>query len=344
MYSQNEEPTLSRLTLSKKHFLFLFLLIIPFIFSTGYGFNSGKPKGVYHRVKKGETLYSIARAYSVHVQDLAEVNNVENLNQVEVDQVLFIPDANEVVEDVILQMRNQGSASGRKKPASGGTSISTMPPGREGSSPAKQASKPESSPPSGVPFPKTSTIPPGSATGEVPEKQKEEATPTKREDQPVKESPPAPSPAPPKNSTGPLNKKEELPTEAAGKLQFDKKRFVWPVKGRVISRFGIQPNKMYHNWISISAKDMMPVVAAASGTVIFSSELKDYGETIIIKHADNFATVYTHLKVRKVHLDDAVKKGEPIALVGKIGEEDKIYLNFEVRHQNRARNPLFFLP
>lgn len=160
---------------------------------------------------------------------------------------------------------------------------------------------------------------------------------------PPKAPPPAPPPKPVKNAAGSLNK-EELPTDVSGKLQFDKKRFIWPVKGRVISRFGIQPNKMYHNWISISGKDMTPVVAAAGGTVIFSSELKDYGETIIIKHADNFATVYTHLKTRKVRLDDTVRKGDTIALIGKIGEEDKVYLNFEVRHQNRARNPLFFLP
>jgi len=357
MSLQYEEPTLSRLTLSKKHLIFLFLLIIPFFCSPSYGLNSGKPTGVYHRVKKGETLYSIARAYKVHVQDLAEVNNVEDPNHVEVDRVLFIPDADEVVEDVMLLLRKEGSASGRNKPTGSEPALSKIPPGKgvapapqqipseKGASPApKQVPKTESAPPADVPLPKASPLPPGSVPGEIPETPKEETTAPEPEELPLKASPPAPLPAPAKNSAGSLNKKEELPTEAPGKLQLDKKRFVWPVKGRVISRFGIQPNKMYHNWISISAKDMTPVIAAASGTVIFSSELKDYGETIIIKHADNFATVYTHLKTRKVRLDDSVKKGDPIALVGKIGQEDKIYLNFEVRHQNRARNPLFFLP
>jgi lipoprotein NlpD len=344
MYSRNEEPTLSRLTLTKKHLIFLFLLFIPFIFSTSYGFKSGKPKGVYHRVKKGETLYSIAKAYKVHVQDLAEVNNVENPDLVKTDQVIFVPDASEVIEDVMLQMRTQGSVPGQTKPTGEEKSVSKAPPGREAASVPKQVSKIESSPPSDASAPKTSPSPSGSATGELPEKAKEEAPSMEREDVPLKASPPAPLPAPARNGTGSSNKKEELPAELQGKLQFDKKRFVWPVKGRVTSRFGIQPNKMYHNWISISAKDMTPVVAAAGGTVIFSSELKDYGETIIVKHADNFATVYTHLKVRKVRLDDSVKKGDPIALIGKIGQEDKVYLNFEVRHQNRARNPLFFLP
>lgn len=345
MSLQYEEPTLSRLTLSKKHLIFLFLLIIPFLCSPSYGLNSGKPKGVYHRVKKGETLYSIARAYKVHVQDLAEVNNVEDPNHVEVDRVLFIPDADEVVEDVMLLLRKEGAASDRNKPPAGAEPVVTKAPVGKGAPPApKQVSKPESSPPLEAPLPKASPIPTGSAVGQSPEKPKGETVSPEPEETPLKAVPPAPAPAPAKNGAGALNKKEELPAESSGKLQFDKKRFVWPVKGRVISQFGIQPNKMYHNWISISAKDMTPVVAAAGGTVIFSAELKDYGETIIIKHADNFATVYTHLKTRKVRLDDSVKKGDTIALVGKIGQEDKVYLNFEVRHQNRARNPLFFLP
>ncbi len=331
------------MTLSKKHFIFLFLLFIPFIFSDVYGFKSGKPKGVYHRVKKGETLYSIAKAYSVHVQDLAEVNNVENPDLIEADQVLFVPHANEVIEDVMLLLRAQGFDPLRNKPPAGEEPVAKSPPGGESPSRSKPLLKSDGSRTSDVESPKASPSLPGSAAGEISETPEEEAAPKEWEELPPKAPPPAPPPKPVKNAAGSLNK-EELPTDASGKLQFDKKRFIWPVKGRVISRFGIQPNKMYHNWISISGKDMTPVVAAAGGTVIFSSELKDYGETIIIKHADNFATVYTHLKTRKVRLDDTVRKGDTIALIGKIGEEDKVYLNFEVRHQNRARNPLFFLP
>jgi len=333
------------LTLSPKHLIFLlFLLFIPFIFTLSYGFKSGQLKGVYHRVKKGETLYSIARAYKVHIQDLAEVNHVENPSQVEVDRVLFIPDADEVVEEVLLLMKTEESASERKKPAVEEKSVSRVPSERDAGSVPRPSVGTEDRTPSALPSEKASPPPSeSSAMEETPEMPNEEADSAGKKDLPRKEGPPATSPAPAKSSAGSLNK-EELQTGVSGKPQFDKKRFIWPVKGRVISRFGIQPNKMYYNWISISAQDMAPVVAAASGTVIFSSELKDYGETIIIKHTDNFTTVYTHLKVRKVRLDDPVKKGEVIALVGRIGKEGKVYLNFEVRHQNRAKNPLFFLP
>lgn len=321
----------------------LLILLLPLIVTNSYGLKPGKLKGVYHRVKKGETLYSIARAYRVHIQDLAEVNNIDDTNRIEMDQVLFVPDATEVVEDIMLLLRMQDPAARRNKQATGERLISRIPPG--GDSPSVRGRMPETEsivPPeavsSGLP-----QQPSGSAVEEPSETLAPAAPPTGQDAVSPKESVPFPRQAPSKSGAGTLNK-EPPQADVPGKVQFEKKRFIWPVKGRVISQFGVQPNGMYHNWISISAKDMAPVIAAASGTVIFSAELKDYGETIIIKHTDNFATVYTHLKVRKVLLDDSVRKGESIALVGRLGKEENVYLNFEVRHQNRARNPLFFLP
>ena len=87
-----------------------------------------------------------------------------------------------------------------------------------------------------------------------------------------------------------------------------------------------------------------PVLAAASGTVIFSNSLKDYGETVIIKHQDNFATVYTNLSGRIVQMDDKIRKGGRIAFLGKTEKKGEATLKFEIRHKNKARNPLFFLP
>lgn len=341
---RNKEPALNRLIPSKKHliFLLLLLLLLPFIFSNGYGYKSGKLKGVYHRVKKGETLYSIARAYHVHVQDLAEVNNVEDPRLIEVDQVIFIPDATEVVEDVMLLLRKKEATSGRNKSVVQKISVSRKQAERDTASVNSPSSETRNNPPSEI-VRQTPIQPPSESKVEQSPERPKETVVTAEEPSSSREDLPIPLSFPATSDVRPVRKKD-LEAGAYGKVQFDKKRFIWPVKGKIISRFGIQPNGMYYNWISISARDMAPVVAAAGGTVIFSAELKDYGETIILKHADNFATVYTHLKVRKVLLDDLVKKGELIALVGKLGKEDKVYLNFEVRHQNKARNPVFFLP
>jgi lipoprotein NlpD len=138
--------------------------------------------------------------------------------------------------------------------------------------------------------------------------------------------------------------KKKSPAEEKDEVRFEKRRFIWPVRGSVKTRFGIQPNKTYYNWIKIASVAGMKVKAAASGIVIFSAKLKDYGETIIIRHEDNYATVYTHLKKRYVKTDQNIKKGEEIALLGEVDEAGSVYMNFEVRLKGKARNPLFFLP
>lgn len=49
--------------------------------------------GIYHQVKPGQTLWRIAKAYSVDVQTLAQVNHLSNANALEVNQKLYIPGA-----------------------------------------------------------------------------------------------------------------------------------------------------------------------------------------------------------------------------------------------------------
>ena len=61
------------------------------------GFNYEKPKRekaktktldtTYYKVKKGDTLYSIARKFNISVSKLKQVNNLKN-NTISIDQVL----------------------------------------------------------------------------------------------------------------------------------------------------------------------------------------------------------------------------------------------------------------
>ena len=54
--------------------------------------------GVTHVVKKGETLYRIARAYGVPTQELMEVNDLADPRQLAVGMELFVPGAARAVE------------------------------------------------------------------------------------------------------------------------------------------------------------------------------------------------------------------------------------------------------
>ena len=60
--------------------------------------NTYKTKGVYHSVKKGETISDIARAYNTNPGKLAEINHIKSPGRLEENSVVFIPDAVQVVD------------------------------------------------------------------------------------------------------------------------------------------------------------------------------------------------------------------------------------------------------
>ncbi len=57
-----------------------------------------KPKGSYHKVKKGQTLWFIAKAYGVSVEEVIAANNIPNGAAIEVGQLVLIPGAKESKE------------------------------------------------------------------------------------------------------------------------------------------------------------------------------------------------------------------------------------------------------
>ncbi|MDP2653879.1 MAG: peptidoglycan DD-metalloendopeptidase family protein [Candidatus Omnitrophota bacterium] len=50
-------------------------------------------KGIYHKVGKGETIWRIANAYHVKIDDIIKINNIPNVAHIEENQLLFIPGA-----------------------------------------------------------------------------------------------------------------------------------------------------------------------------------------------------------------------------------------------------------
>lgn len=58
--------------------------------------------GVYHKVRKGETLWRIAQTYNTSVEDLARANNIPKVATIEENQLVFIPGA-ETVKEILLE-------------------------------------------------------------------------------------------------------------------------------------------------------------------------------------------------------------------------------------------------
>ena len=48
--------------------------------------------GVYHRVRRGETLWSICRRYGANLQEVAEINGIESPASIRAGEQIFIPD------------------------------------------------------------------------------------------------------------------------------------------------------------------------------------------------------------------------------------------------------------
>lgn len=122
-------------------------------------------------------------------------------------------------------------------------------------------------------------------------------------------------------------------------------KFMWPVKGMVISGFGVIGKGRKNDGINIKAARGTAVKAADKGTVAYAgNELKGFGNLILIKHPDGWITAYAHNDKLLVRKGQKVIKGEKIATVGSTGGVNSPQLHFEVRAGKKAVNPRKYLP
>ena len=120
--------------------------------------------------------------------------------------------------------------------------------------------------------------------------------------------------------------------------------FTWPVSGgRISSTFGPRGHS-FHDGIDIAVAPGTRVAAARDGAVIYSDQLRGYGNVVIVEHGGGYATVYAHNEENLVRAGDRVRQGQAIARVGSSGRTSGPNLHFEVRKNNIARNPVYFLP
>jgi murein DD-endopeptidase MepM/ murein hydrolase activator NlpD len=120
--------------------------------------------------------------------------------------------------------------------------------------------------------------------------------------------------------------------------------FAWPVSGRVISDFGTTSNGGKNDGINIATSMDTPIHASASGTVTYAGdELKNYGNLVLIKHADGFTTAYAHADRLVVSRGDTVTKGQVIGYAGHTGDVATPQLHFEIREQTTPVNPRSYL-
>lgn len=117
----------------------------------------------------------------------------------------------------------------------------------------------------------------------------------------------------------------------------------WPVRGRVISNFGKAGGKA-GDGIDIAVPSGTPVKAAENGVVIYAGDgLKEFGNTVLVRHDNGLVTVYGHASELKVARGQTVKRGQEVALSGMSGQTDSPKLHFEVRKNSAPVDPSGFL-
>jgi len=117
-----------------------------------------------------------------------------------------------------------------------------------------------------------------------------------------------------------------------------------PVSGPVSSGFGPRraPKKgasTNHAGLDYAVAEGTPVAAAADGEVIYAGPRGNYGNRVVIRHADGTETSYSHLSAIDVKVGDRVRGGQAVAASGSTGNVTGPHLHFEVRQGGRYVDP-----
>jgi murein DD-endopeptidase MepM/ murein hydrolase activator NlpD len=167
----------------------------------------------------------------------------------------------------------------------------------------------------------------------------------------VQADPPAALPLPPRlpgeaPTAGPTPPSPVAPATAAvpQPLPLSGGKFLWPVSGKIISRFGAKQGGLHNDGINIAAPRGTPVRATENGVVAYAgNELRGFGNLLLIRHADGWVSAYAHNETLLVKRGDRVQRGQTIAHVGATGNVSSPQLHFELRRGANAVDPLSVL-
>jgi murein DD-endopeptidase MepM/ murein hydrolase activator NlpD len=130
------------------------------------------------------------------------------------------------------------------------------------------------------------------------------------------------------------------PAMAAAASDSANPEFRWPARGRVIQGFGAGGN----DGINIAVPEGTQVKAAEGGVVAYAgSELKGYGNLVLIRHPNGFVTAYANNGSLNVKRGETVKRGQVIALSGQSGNVSSPQLHFELRKGSKPVDPSTYL-
>ena len=125
--------------------------------------------------------------------------------------------------------------------------------------------------------------------------------------------------------------------------------YLWPSADSyyVTSTYGMRLHPILgytrmHNGIDIGASYGTKIYASDGGVVITSQESYSYGNYVMIAHGNGRYTLYAHMSVRLVSVDDVVSQGDVIGYVGATGYATGPHIHFEIYENDERVDPLQF--
>jgi murein DD-endopeptidase MepM/ murein hydrolase activator NlpD len=305
--------------------------------------------GAVVTVQAGETLFGLARRHKVPPRAIIEANGLKPPYQLLVGQTLAIPSGTEhdvkpgetihtVAGRYGVDPYELARVNGLRPPYLLKTGEKLMVPGRPALAARVPAAPPSASvapAPSAPPKEETTAQPiplPPSAPPSIPPAVRPEGgasidarvTPKgvpSRDDSPAR----------------PADPPVDVAIGGGGKL-------AWPVRGRVISGYGVKEKGLRNDGINIAAPKGAPIRAAEAGTVAYAgNELRGFGNLLLIRHASGLVTAYAHADQILVKRGETVSRGQIVARVGSTGGVTSPQLHFEVRHGRRPVDPERYL-
>lgn len=317
----------------------------------------------YH-VQPGDTLASVSHRYGIGASEIVQANALAPPYSLRTGEVLVLPPgpSGPVAAPAAVVVQQQARApspayAAAVPPAPPNAAVETV----HLAPPAPSVSPPPLPPPQASGPPGAIPVAPAGATHYDPAA----VTPVPRGAVPLNGPPPPPPPPavaavipgaaaalPPPPAPGapvvaqpaslsvaepPVAPEETLPTVHAG-------RFIWPVRGTIVSDFGSKPGGLQNDGINIAAPRGTPIRAADTGIVVYAgNELRGFGNLLLVKHPGGWVTAYAHAQEILVHRGQEVRRGQVVARVGSSGGVTAPQLHFEVRKGSHPLNPRDYL-
>ena len=282
-------------------------------------------------VQPGDTLYGVARAYGVKFSELQQVNGTSDLHRVKPGTTLRVPDVGVNVLPCITV--NKPPASPLLPVAASSQSALAIPLADQ---------KPTDSPYYG----EITMQPIAINSEERVTSGSDKATDASPEGPPVQLSLLERKPTVSGQPTAAAKKQVAITTAPPPPsiMASVKAKLRWPASGKIIAGFGSRPDGTHNDGINLQVPLGTDVHAAEASVVAYAgSELKGYGNLVLLRHDNGWVTAYAHNDELFVKRGDKVKRGQVIAKAGKTGSVDQPQLHFELRQGSRPVDPIPYL-